>query len=54
MDCAPSAWRVLADRPRQLKLKRQLSRDLHPLARPAVDANRAAERLDAIYEATSP
>jgi hypothetical protein len=45
---------VLADRQRQLRRERQLSRDLRPLARPAVDANPAAKRFDAVHEADEP
>jgi hypothetical protein len=45
---------LLAGRLRQLKLDRQLDRDLRSLARTTGDANRAAERLDAIREADKP
>ena len=50
----PSAGSLLAGRRWQLKLDRQLNGDLRALARPAGDANRAAERLDAVREADEP
>jgi hypothetical protein len=50
----PSAGSLLAGRLRQLELDWQLNGDLRPLARPAGDANRAAERLDAVREADEP